>query len=335
MSRPLRVVGLVVLVSLLIAFLVHTRMRRRAGSAPEPAAGPVVEQGVKPLPFKSSFACIKCHEAIGKEWLESTHAHAWPHPALGLSDPGKTECSACHIPQPIHQTGLTNRVKVRALRHEEGVGCITCHVRHQLTLGSGPTRDAPCNPTHAPSMSTVEACRPCHAFHGTLDEWKKSKFSAQGIGCQSCHMPKVRRPLVKGGKPRDGHSHRMLGGRDPVLLAQALTVVAKIEGKRLVVTLTNDKVGHAVPGEISNRRIHLVMSFLDAAGNEVEEVFRTFKAPPRPKRKLVKTTQIQPGQTVRVVQPLPGKAVSVVVALEYRLFFLVPYRTFYRKVLRW
>ncbi len=326
MSWPLRAVSLLFLVSLLTAFLLHTRTRRLAVDQPEPPSM---------LPFKSSADCIRCHEAIGKEWQESTHARAWPHPQLGLSDPGKTECSACHIPQPIHQTGLANRVKVRASRHEEGVGCITCHVRGQTTVGSGPTRAAPCNPTYAASMPTVEACRPCHAFHGTLDEWEKSKFPAQGKGCQSCHMPKVRRPLVKGGQPRDGHSHRMLGGRDPALLAQTLSVTAKILGQQLVVTLTNDQVGHAVPGEISNRRIHLVLTFQDAAGEEVEQTWRSFQAPPRPKRKVIKTTQIQPGETVRVVQPLPGKAVSVVVELEYRLLFLVPYRTFYRKVLRW
>ncbi len=334
MSGPMRGVSLLLLIALLVVSLVIIRRARRVGSKPVQQSSQDSSPDVEPLAFHSSADCIRCHEAIGKEWLESPHSRPWgTHPFMP-KDPGRTECSSCHIPQPIYLTGLVNPVVVRGDRHDEGVGCITCHVRGDSCLGLGKTREAPCNPTQERSIGTSEACRPCHAFHGTLDEWKRSKFYKLGQGCQHCHMPRVRRPLVKGGPVRDGHSHRMLGGRDPKLLAQSLSVSARIEQGKLVVTLVNDKVGHAVPGEISNRRIHLVMTSSDESGAELAEVFRTFKAPPRPKRQVVKTTQIQPGQTVRVIQPLPKGWAQVVVALEYKLLMLGPSHTFYRKVLR-
>ncbi len=279
----------------------------------------------RPLPYKSSKQCVTCHTAIGAEWRESRHAQAWGHPHLP-NDPKKLECSPCHIPQPIYETGLTQREQVRADRFEEGVDCITCHVKGDACLGPGPTREASCNPTHEPTISQSITCSPCHAFHGSLEEWRRSRFFTLKQGCQHCHMPKVRRPLVKGGPVREGRSHRFLGGHSVALLKRALTIGAGIEDGQLVVTLLNDKTGHAVPGEISHREVVLEIVITNGAGQATTGQ-TLFKAPPRPKRKVVKGTQIQPGQRVVVRKPLPAGGGRVLVRVFYKLYGFYPDET--------
>ncbi len=309
-----------------LVFLVYVKKRAAAPIARPPMPVPAAQAARGPLPFKTSKQCIECHTAIGEEWLSSRHAKAWDaeaHPHNSPMDPKRLECSPCHIPQPIYEVGLTQREQVRADRHEEGVDCISCHVRGNVSLGAGPTRDAACNPSHEPTISQSATCQPCHAFHGSLDEWRRSKFFALGQGCQHCHMKKVRRPLVKGGPVRDGHSHRFPGGHSRQLLRQALSVSGRIAAGKVVVTITNDRTGHAVPGEISHRQVILELQLTDAAGRTRTHQ-TVFQAPPRPKRNVIPTTQIMPGQQVVVSRPLPPGGGAVVARLFYKLYPFYP-----------
>ena len=294
-------------------------------AAPPPASGAGSGSDAlarAPMAFTSSADCLACHAGIGAEWLGSPHARPWgTHPHLP-KDPLRLDCSPCHIPEPIYERGLDAQVLARVDRHHEGVDCIACHAFRGESLGTGPTREAPCNPRHEPTISTNATCAPCHALHGTHDEWARSQYAAQGITCQDCHMPRVTRDRA-GEVMGRGRSHRMLGGRDPELVARALALSVALEGDHAAISLTNDGAGHAVPGEINNRSLILAIAVAGAHGAAVESR-RVFQAPPRPRRGLVPTTQIMPGETVRERAALPRPVCRLTVSLEYRLFFLWP-----------
>lgn len=292
--------------------------------APLPAAS---ETGAgRPwMPFLSSAECGACHKAIHAEWKASPHSRPWgTHPMIP-KDPLRIECSPCHIPARIYELGLDAQIMIRPDRHHEGVDCVACHVKEGESLGPGPTRAAPCNPRHEPTIRLNITCKPCHDLHGTLEEWKTSRFSKEPNlqTCQDCHMPEVERPLVEGQAPRKGRSHTILGGRDLELVRKALTMGVRIDGDALEVTLTNDRTGHAVPGEINNRQLTLAIK-LKAWGEPAIDHQRRFQAPPRPKRGLVPSTQIFPDQTVRERRPLPGIGGVGALRMEYRLLYLMP-----------
>jgi hypothetical protein len=333
------VIVLAGLLALLLGWIDRLRHDPLAAIAPAPvviASRASDETTRAPLAFTSSAQCSTCHQAIGDEWQKSPHSRPWGSHPLIPSDPLRVECSPCHIPANIYDLGLEVPIVIRADRYHEGVDCIACHVRGAESLGPGPTRAAPCNPRHEPTITQNITCNPCHGLHGTLEEWLGSRFAREPrMTCQACHMPTVVRPLVTGGEPRSGRDHRMLGGRDRVLLERALTVDVEVGGRELIVRLTNDGAGHAVPGEINNRQLTLVVSIAPQE-RAVETHRRAFRAPPRPQRGLVPTTQIMPGETVEQRYPLVGQRGEATIALEYQLFFLAePDHSFARQRLRW
>lgn len=331
-----RVAAVALLLALVAAAVLHIRSHSR-----EPLQVPAGDPAAEPSPrrFRSNNECRPCHEDVWREmvgdpgsdvlgdlWGRSSDQHpaAWFN-AFFEPDPLKIECSSCHAPLPVLLTGLDSDPFVRAEGHEEGVGCIECHWNGDAVEGPLPAAPAACNPVENPAFARSEVCAPCHAPHGSIEELAASEWGARGHACQTCHMPVVRRPSANGGPVRSVRSHRMLSFRDPEFLRGAVSTRTSIDGRRLVVSISNDGTGHRFPGEIYNRKVVLEVRMADPAGNPWEDPYardEVFKTVPRCERGSEPDTRIAPGETREFSYDLPPAAGTARVRLVFSDFFL-------------
>lgn len=206
-----------------------------------------------PRTFNSSTECGECHREVFDEWQESWHSKAWTDPEVRAlsNDFANTDCIDCHAPRPVFETGIGQRVLPRETRRAEGVDCIACHLLpDDRVAGTIDAPSAPCRPTITTALANVDFCAPCHNQHGTVDQWRASKYAQPGPGyqdCLACHMP------YRDGDPSKGRDHRMHGGHDLELVRRAVALrVARVEG-RAVVEVENVGAGHNYPTDERSR----------------------------------------------------------------------------------
>lgn len=317
----LRILAILLVMAGLAAFVLVTRRLARA-----PLVELVPEPASAPLAFASNQECQPCHAEIWAEWSGDQHALAWFNQPLLPKDPKRTECTSCHASEPILAAGLDQPAEVRATRHEEGIGCIECHRNGDHVEGPSVTGDAPCRPRANPAFRESSVCAPCHAQHGSLAEWQASRFAAEGVTCQGCHMPLVERAAGEDA-PRLVRSHRMRSQRDPAMLAEAVQLEAELEGRLLVVSLANTGAGHAVPGEIFDRELFVATRFVDASGSELGRQRESLKTVRREQRATEPSTQLAAGETRRWSYPLPPGSGTAEIQVGYKLFFFTPDET--------
>lgn len=310
----LRVVVGLGLASGLALFVVRVRTLAREPLAPGTAAAPL---------FATNEACRDCHREIWDEWQADEHSRAWFNEPFLAQDPKKSECNSCHASRPILEVGLDQPAEIRAARFEEGIGCLECHANVDHVEGPDGGTGA-CAPRANPAFRASEVCAPCHAAHGTLDEWRASTFAAAGMTCQTCHMPEVTRPDGSGGTPRRARSHRMRSQADPTMLQEALRLEAEVRGRTLIVRLANVGAAHAVPGEIFNREVFLAARALDRDGTELAHFRESMKAVRREQRASEPSTQLAAGEERRFEYELPAGAAAAELRVGYKRFYLVP-----------
>lgn len=327
MSPRGRVAAIIVILGVLGAFALATRRLAREPLSDRPAISsepPPAAVRRFPYKFTKNSECRACHEEVWKEFEQDQHALAWFNQPLLSQDPKKTECNNCHAPQPILEVGYEKLPEIRTSRFEEGVGCIECHQNVDHVEGPLAGAEAPCNPVHNPAFATSNICNSCHAPHGSFDEWKASEWAKKGFTCQGCHMPLVERPSATGGPVRKVRSHRMRTQRDPSMLKEAVTLEAKIEGRKIVVSLANTGTGHNVPGEIFNRAMTVVTTVADAAGEEVASHRESLKTVKREQRSSEHSTQLKPGEKRTWTYDLPEGNGKVKVEVRYLFLYLLP-----------
>ena len=206
-----------------------------------------------PTTWTSSFECIECHAAVGREWQESWHAQSWTDPLVRAPDQSNdfanTDCIDCHAPRGVFATGIGQRVLPRNVRQVEGVDCLTCHLLPDgRVAGTIDDPTAPCRPVVRTELGDPEFCAGCHNQHGTVDQWRASRYPEQGLGCVECHMPVVERP--DGGTGRD---HRMMGGHSLALLRTATELTARVADGRWLAKVENVGAGHNYPTDERSR----------------------------------------------------------------------------------
>lgn len=321
--KSVRFLASLLIVSALVAFVLG--VRRFAREPLQERGRPVPgTPGSGALAFASNADCRPCHEEIWDEWAEDQHALAWFNEPLLPQDPKRTECNNCHAPEPILETGLDTLAVIRTARFEEGVGCIECHRNGEHVEGPLPGRAAACDPRENAVFTTPSVCAPCHAQHGSLDEWQASEWSRKGFTCQACHMPLVERASASGGPPRSVRSHRMRSQRDPSLLREAVALEARLDERRIAVSLANVGAGHNVPGEIFNRELVLATRVLDPAGGELAAWRESLKTVKREQRSSEPSTQLRSGETRAWSYSLPAGHGTVEVRVLYKSFYLMP-----------
>jgi len=248
----------------------------------------------------SPKSCGTCHPQQLKDWSTSLHSKAMGPGIYGQlvdmveTDPATARiCWGCHTPLAEQQeklwsstadgsTWLANKQFDTALQHD-GLVCAACHVRqHQVY---GPVRSTtpgitgkidqglPHNGFSAETaFSKSGFCRGCHQFgpddyalngkliENTYNEWKESKYPAQGVQCQSCHMPKRR--------------HLWRGIHDPEMVKQGITISVDVTHQQLhlndtltaTITIANTGTGHYFPTYLTPK-IFIRAKLIDAAGN--------------------------------------------------------------------
>lgn len=215
---------------------------------PAPAEAP-------PMAFTSSVQCRACHAEVYREWETSWHAQAWTDPDVRAlsNDFANTDCIDCHAPRPVFETGIGNRVLPRSARRAEGVDCIACHAlpalegQSERMAGTIDRLDVPCRPKATLELSRPEFCAPCHDQHKTVEQWRATRYAAEGIDCIDCHMP------FRGGDPNLGRDHTSHGAHSLELVQQAVELRARRDRSRVVVEVENVGAGHSFPTDERSR----------------------------------------------------------------------------------
>lgn len=285
-----------------------------------------------PAVFPPAADCASCHADHYAEWRTSMHAYAMVDPVFqALSrvrqdDLAATEdmfCQQCHsaigtrggeiVPffsyddlSPIVLEGITctscHKVVEVARDHNSG------HVIDPAAPMQGPIADPIESPAHASAYNpTFEGSLFCGGCHDVIEnsgldlerpyrEWTESPAAREGVECQSCHMPEIVRPAVRGGPERTTHEHRWVGvdvplldgwmtpdeeadlrGRISALLATAATVhlagppeVRVGETFDVTVTVRNEIPAHNLPtGSTFLRQMWLELVAVDGDGREL------------------------------------------------------------------
>lgn len=284
-------------------------------------------------------SCGACHAKQYAEWKDSWHAHAMGPGMVGqLVDMDKPKqlraCQSCHAPleeqQPVLADGTANPVAQEALR-STGVSCAACHVRGHTRSGppkpDGSTATEPHGGFVAQAeFQDAEFCRTCHdfkpgqkglndkLFQETYAEWRHTEYAAQGVTCQSCHMPEG--------------SHSFKGVHDPDMVRRAFTAEAQLTepGDGLLTPMTatlqvtNTGAGHRFP-TYTTPVVALVVEQLDAAGQVLEGTRQEGYVARKLKPDLTEErfdTRLMPGESFALLYSASrhGDAVSVRARVE-------------------
>ena len=263
--------------------------------------------GQPPIPVVSVLRCEECHGKIAARWRASAHARAASAPlyvAMRAKAGEGGGCDRCHAPFVGHADPMEPGA-------HEGVNCDTCHsiakvdarpqgagfsLRTQENVKLGPLCDAKdhyfhkmgCSPLH----QTGQFCAACHLYYRDaggarlpvfteFEEWRDGPASAEGLECQSCHMPAIKgAEVARGWKPRPfSHDHGLLG-HDGNLRRRALRLRVEVGAAPGVVhvaaSITNVGAGHAVPSGLPGRRVVLRVRCADAEGREQSHAEREY-----------------------------------------------------------
>jgi hypothetical protein len=240
--------------------------------------------------------CRLCHTPLDRQQ---------PHKVLGYRDQNKWD--------PIMEDNPEFDVK---LQHE-GVTCAACHYRDGKIIGVLGNTNAPhpvkklddpkqvcirCHVVAAESWGTFVRFPPC----GTVAEIERSGGNASApppsspipkigksgeikmsgvssLGCVSCHMPMVERPLVAGGEVRPTRRHLWRGGHDPEKVKQAFTAElieqdsTGYEKRAFTFTLINVGAAHYLPTGTPDRYLTVQLRLLDGQGQVIKELNDTLK----------------------------------------------------------
>jgi len=243
-------------------------------------------------------------------------------PGYKLDFPGTAgNCATCHAPGAATRRQGTFTADMNELQpgaEQEGVFCEFCHKIGDVYLnpatglpypnapgalsyrlyrtypGSvlffGSLDDVTRRVSFLPLEKKSQFCAPCHQFsfwgtpiYQSFEEWLQSPYPAQGIECQTCHMPPETVPYFvypdKGGLIRDPStlaSHLDLGVKDTAFMQRtvAMTVTAQALDTRVSVdiAITNVAAGHHVPTDYPGRNMILFVQATDAEGQELAQL---------------------------------------------------------------
>jgi hypothetical protein len=210
-------------------------------------------------------SCATCHPAQYKDWKGALHSTtASPLLRWTLRDKKPSEanaCRRCHDPLAEPGDWLKEELfrKPEDLQHvplrRDGVQCAACHVRQHTRYGPPALpRDGPAPPPAHGGFRPEQAfedsrfCAGCHTFAPRVhpgglvgdpfEEWRTSRFAAEGVSCQKCHMPERR------------HLFRGIHDRDMTLSGLTIGLEVRRDEKGQVTaaaTITSTNVGHMFP----------------------------------------------------------------------------------------
>jgi hypothetical protein len=304
--------------------------------------------------------CGVCHPQQYRDWQSTIHSRSMGPGVYGqLLDMEQSDqatytlCATCHTPLaeqiPFVESAGTYQpyAAFDPALQQAGLTCAGCHVRQHQRFGPPRRLDLPPIPpgatlphggfTASEAYARSEFCQPCHQFgpddfalngkllENTYEEWRQSRYAAEGTQCQSCHMPDRR--------------HVWRGIHDADMVRQAMTVAitphapSYVPGDRMQtdIVITNSGAGHYFPTYVTPK-IFVQAYLLDAQGQVIDGTAQQSVIGREVELDLsreVYDTRIPPGasHTVTYAQELPRDAVALRVRMVvhpdhfYRKFF--------------
>lgn len=255
--------------------------------------------------YTKSSVCGGCHTKIYDAWNRSLHANSTKDPifqtaifqSLSIAPLKEvSKCFFCHAPaaKKIEEIDFMSEDVL------EGITCDYCHSTSGIEKGKipglrsspglikyGPYSglDSPVHKTQEnPLFKKSEFCSVCHEYWNkntgiltTYSEWKASKYSSEGVQCQSCHMPYVEGELVDPSIKKSLNKinlHEPPGGRSTEQLKKAAEL--KIASKRekdgkwdVEVQVINTGAGHKLPTGLPSRYLLLEFSAETEGGRKI------------------------------------------------------------------
>ena len=250
---------------------------------------PIPLQGSPPdtfSPLDTSLdpaTCGNCHPQQYADWQTTVHSGAYSPGLSGQlvnweanSYQFVRDCLVCHAPLSEQSaqvpdtsgTLVSNPYFDSSLQHR-GLVCAACHVRGWNRYGP-PRRDGSVEPspagsphggvTRTPFFEDSRFCAGCHQFEfpapngkslqNTYSEWASSRYAAEGIGCQDCHMPDRR--------------HLWRGVHDSTMVRNGVTIeLTKDVSDGVALRVTNSGTGHRFPTYVTPE-IWLRIELLDS-----------------------------------------------------------------------
>lgn len=306
-----------------------------------------------------------CHPQQYQDWQSALHSKSMGPGIAGQlaemvhDDPNNAElCWSCHAPlaeqkdkifEPLK--GWLDNPEFDPALQTHGVTCAACHVRQYQQYGP-PRRGSPeitgkidAGLPHggfiaATAFTRSEFCKGCHQFNAddfslngklienTYEEWRASRYAADGVQCQDCHMP-ARRHLWRG-----IHDKEMV--KSAVSINVELPDQAYAAGDRIeaIITVTNSGTGHYFPTYLTPKVF--VIGRLIGKNDRVLEASRQEYVIGRESFDLTSEaydTRIPPGQQSRIeynyAAPDQGLQLQIQVIVDPDHW----YRRFYRNYL--
>ena len=207
--------------------------------------------------------CLVCHAPLAEQLYRDA------------GDLDATLSTLLENPEGFSRAADLDSIKSQLPLRHAGVTCAVCHVRQGQRFGP-PRRGSDVvghlqGDAHGGFVATKDfeksqLCAACHQFpqayaingkplENTLFEWKKSRFSREGVQCQSCHMP--------------DRKHAFKGIHDVDMVRSGLEFKLKKQGKLAILSMTSVHIGHAFPTYVTPK-IWVKAEALDAQGKVLQ-----------------------------------------------------------------
>ncbi len=249
-----------------------------------PLSSPANQEASVPPP--SRLDCASCHSEIHAEWEGSLHGRAWKDPIYQAAVKKVTNpasCYPCHVPKPLHESGLGNLPAARETDRDSGIHCDACHLGadgayHGPSGGKASAHGSVADPLFSDLLRTNALCVTCHSTRiGPVlplgKDFEESGGTSKGRSCVGCHMEPVERAaatdpgLAEPPPKRPGRSHALHSPRDGAFARKAFALEVLRSGKQVRVLLKNE-AGHRVPG-LTTREFRVRVSLLSSTGSEL------------------------------------------------------------------
>jgi hypothetical protein len=260
----------------------------------------------QPAPrFAAPETCKNCHAQIYDQYTESMHTKSYNNPLFKaqfateilpkLTKDKKTEdeamgCVTCHAPTRAFGGTIPEAEELK--QSGEGITCDFCHTLTGITKNRefisdtegkklGPLKINNWHSKYSSYISSSTFCAVCHnawnrnnvEIKSTYSEWKRSKYAANGIECQDCHMSSKGYLSASGkaeyasgkaaylsalGQGNNEHaklfSHRFPGAHSKTQVESALKLRMGLESTysagtpyMIAIFVDNSKAGHSMP----------------------------------------------------------------------------------------
>lgn len=313
---------------------------------------PIPLQGEPPKDFsdlESSLdpaSCGECHDVQYSQWKQSRHATSMGPGVVGqLGEPWLDKetiemCLDCHAPlgeQRLFSVGakggkFTKNPFLQKDLHKKGLVCAVCHLRKNVRYGPPALKPSGIkDPPHGgfvavESFNSSDLCRSCHQFESwgrringklledTFNQWKKSRYSKEGVQCANCHMK--------------GRAHSWKGIHDKEMVASGVDISAKRDGAVVTVAIKNVGVGHFFPTYVTPQ---VVVELV--AGGKVLSSQNVGWMVPLDLSEEIYDTRIPPGETWERLFAIPRDVSADVVSVIIRVYPDDFYHRFYESLL--